>query len=167
MRTSALVRVVLVGLAAGCASAPAGQLEANKNLVRQFTCAVNDANWDALDSLVADDFRRHSDATAGPPVTSREGFVELQRAFLVGVPDQRVTIRKLVAEEDHVAVLASYAETQTGPMGSFPATGKSFEGSFLAVFRVESGQLAELWVEWDNVAMLTQLGLFPPPVSGG
>jgi len=21
-----------------------------------------------------------------------------------------------------------------------------------------------LWVEWDNVAMLTQLGLFPPPV---
>lgn len=26
-------------------------------------------------------------------------------------------------------------------------------------------RLAELWVEWDNLAMLTQLGLFPPPVS--
>jgi predicted ester cyclase len=47
-------------------------------------------------------------------------------------------------------------------MGAFPATGKRVQAPFLAMFRMESGQIAELWVEWDNVAMLTQLGLFPP-----
>jgi predicted ester cyclase len=46
-------------------------------------------------------------------------------------------------------------------MGDFPATGNRVESKFLAIFRIEEGKIAELWVEWDNVAMLTQLGLFP------
>jgi ketosteroid isomerase-like protein len=36
------------------------------------------------------------------------------------------------------------------------------DGPFIAFFRIDSGKIAELWVEWDNVAMLTQLGLSPP-----
>ncbi|NIT61864.1 MAG: ester cyclase, partial [Aliifodinibius sp.] len=27
----------------------------------------------------------------------------------------------------------------------------------------EEGKIAELWVEWDNLAMLQQLGHYPPP----
>jgi hypothetical protein len=27
--------------------------------------------------------------------------------------------------------------------------------------------VAELWVEWDNLSMLTQLGLFPPSAAPG
>ena len=50
-------------------------------------------------------------------------------------------------------------------MGDFPATGNAVQAPFLAMFRIESGRIAELWVEWDNVAMLSQLGLFPPPES--
>jgi len=48
-------------------------------------------------------------------------------------------------------------------MGNFPPTGKSVESKFLTIFRIEDGRIAEIWVEWDNLAMLTQLGLFPPP----
>jgi ketosteroid isomerase-like protein len=39
------------------------------------------------------------------------------------------------------------------------------DGPFIAFFRIESGKIAELWVEWDNVAMLTQLGLSQPKPS--
>jgi steroid delta-isomerase-like uncharacterized protein len=147
----------------GCAPSVTAQLEANKDLVRQFTEALNAADWDALEELVSEDFRRHSQATPGPPVKSRDEFIQLQESFLVSFPDQRVTIEKLVAEGDHVAALAVYSGTHTGPMGEQPATGKSVESTFLALFRIEAGRIAELWVEIDNVAMLTQLGLFPPP----
>jgi ketosteroid isomerase-like protein len=51
-------------------------LEANKELVRQFTEAVNAADWEALAAVVSEDFTRHSAATAGPPVTSREAFIQ-------------------------------------------------------------------------------------------
>jgi steroid delta-isomerase-like uncharacterized protein len=165
------ITVVLLGLfafaAVGCAPSPTAELEANKDLVRRFTEALNAADWDALDELVTEDFTRHSEATAGPQANSREEFIQLQESFLVIFPDQRVTFRKLIAEGDEVAVLATYSGTQTGPMGDYPATGRSVESTFLAFFRIEAGRIAELWVEWDNVSMLTQLGLFPPPPAPG
>jgi steroid delta-isomerase-like uncharacterized protein len=167
MRPSTLViSSLLAATAVGCAPSPTAQLEANKDLVRQFTEALNTANWDALDELVTEDFSRHSQATAGPQVNSRDEFIQLQESFLVSFPDQRVTIEKLIAEGDEVAALAIYSGTHTGPMGEYPATGRSFESTFLAFFRIDAGRVAELWVEWDNVALLTQLGLFPPPPGG-
>jgi steroid delta-isomerase-like uncharacterized protein len=167
MRSSTLfLATVLVVATAGCATSPTAQLEANKDLVQQFAAALNAADWDALAEIVADDFVRHSDATAGPPIDSRDKFIELQQSFLASFPDQQVTIQKLVAEGDDVAALATYSGTHKGLMGEFPATGRSVESTFLSLFRIEEGQIAELWVEWDNVAMLSQLGLFPPPPSG-
>lgn len=149
-------------LASGCADASSRHLEANKDLVRRFTEATNAADWDALGEIVADDFTRHSAATAGPAVTSRDEFIRLQESFLVSFPDQHVQMQQLIAEGNYVAARALYTGTQTGPMGEFSATGLTVEAPFLAIFRVETGRVAELWVEWDNLAMLTQLGLFPP-----
>ncbi len=131
--------------------------------MRQFTEATNAADWVRLADIVAEDFARHSAATMGPPVTSRDEFVQLQETFLTSFPDQRVSIEQLIAERDRVAALAIYTATHTGPMGDVPATGRAVRAPFLAIFRIEAGRIAELWVEWDNVAMLTQLGLFPPP----
>jgi len=164
MRIRTLVSTVaLPAVLAGCGSPTTTQLEANKDLVRRFAEALNAEDWEALNDLVTEDFARHSQATAGPQVRSREEFIQLQESFLVTFPDQRVTLHKIIAEGDEVAVLATYSGTHSGPMGEFPATGKSVEAAFLSIFRIEAGRIAELWVEWDNVAMLTQLGLFPPP----
>ena len=159
--------VFVATVAAGCAPPASTQLEANKEVVRRFTEIVNAADWNTLDEVMTEDFRRHSQATAGPPVNSREEFKQLQESFLVSFPDQRVTIEMLVAEGDKVAAYATYSATHTGPMGEFAATGKRAESKFLAIFRLEDGKLAELWVEWDNLAMLAQLGLFPPPAPEG
>ena len=139
------------------------QLEANKNLIHRFTAATNAADWGAFDELLTADFIRHCQATPNVQVNSREEFIELQKSFLVSMPDQKITIKMLIAEGDKVAAYAVYSGTLTGPMGEFPATGKSAESNFMTIFRIEEGRIAELWVEWDNLAMLTQLGLFPPP----
>ena len=47
-------------------------------------------------------------------------------------------------------------------MGPFPATGKKVDLKYLGILRFEDGKIAEMWVEWDNMAILTQLGHFPP-----
>jgi len=157
--------IALIVMVAALGTTAAADEAASKQLVRDFAAVTNAADWDALGALVTEDFVRHSAATQGPPVTSREQFVELQRGFLKSFPDQRVTLDRVIAEGDYVAVLATYFGTQTGPMGDMPATGKSVSSPFLAMFRIESGRIAEMWVEWDNLAMLGQLGLFPPPAE--
>lgn len=46
-------------------------------------------------------------------------------------------------------------------MGPFPATHRRMELEVIGIFRISRGKLAELWVTWDNLAALGQLGLMP------
>jgi len=68
----------------------------------------------------------------------------------------------MFAQGDKVAYVSTMTGTQTGPMGDLPASGKSFTVVNIIIQRLEGGKIAETWVSWDNVAMLSQLGFFPP-----
>jgi predicted ester cyclase len=69
----------------------------------------------------------------------------------------------MLAEGDLVAIWATYEGTQRGQMGPFPPSGKKMRVDFGAILRVENGKIAELWVTWDNMAALAQLGHLPAP----
>jgi steroid delta-isomerase-like uncharacterized protein len=140
-------------------------IEANKDLVRRFGEAINSANWDALDDVLTEDFKRHCQATPDVKVESLEEFKALQQSFLETFPDQRVTVDTMIAEGDKVGFMGTYSGTQMGPMGDIPATGKKGEVRIAGFFRIEGGRIAELSIEWDNVAFLSQLGLFPSPTG--
>lgn len=162
MRLFLFIPLMASLLLSGCMSGPDDELARNREVVKRFVEISNDADWDQLADVMTADFRRHSAATAGEPVRSLEEFITLQRGFMATFPDQHVRLDHMIAEGDYVAVRATYTGTQSGPMGKFPASGKKVDGPFIAFFRLESGKIAELWVEWDNVAMLTQLGMLPP-----
>ena len=138
------------------------QLDRNKVVVRRFVEAVNTANYALLDELLEPGVVRHCQATPDVAVRSRDDFKRFDQQSRATFPDQHIAIETLLAEGDRVAVYATFSGTQTGPMGPFPATGKKVEGKFLSILRLQEGKIAELWVEWDNLALLTQLGHFPP-----
>lgn len=162
VRTIQVSLAVLLLVASGAARA--GDDEArNKEIVRQMAEAINERDFDALDHLVADDVRRHSAATPGVEVRSLEDFKAFLHQDLAAVPDARQEIQIMIAEGDKVALRAIYRGTQTGPMGPFPPSGKQVEIPFIGILRIEDGKIAELWVEWDNLAALTRLGHLPPP----
>jgi steroid delta-isomerase-like uncharacterized protein len=137
-------------------------MDDNKALVRRFGEAMNSRQLDALDEIVASDFVRHCQATPEVDVRSLEGFKEFLRQDAVVFPDSVQTARHVVAEGDLVAVWATYEGTQRGPMGPFPPSGRRMSLDFAAFLRIENGKIAEMWVTWDNVAGLAQLGHFPP-----
>jgi predicted ester cyclase len=137
-------------------------VEENKALVQRFVAALNAREFNHLDELVAPDFIRHCQATPGVEVRSFEQFKDFQRQDAATFPDSQQTLKHLVAEGNLVAAWASYEGTQMGPMGPFAPSGRKMQVDFAAVFRVENGKLAELWVTWDNLAVLTQLGHLPP-----
>jgi predicted ester cyclase len=135
--------------------------EENKVVVRRFEEAMNTRQLDVLDELIAPNFVRHCQATPQLDIRSLEQFKEFLRQDVATFPDNTQTFTHLVAEGDMAAVWATYEGTQMGQMGQmgpFPPSGKKVTFDFGAVLRVENGMLAELWITWDNMTILGQLG---------
>lgn len=161
MRQATLFFAILIPALVSCGPSSTAQLEENKAVVRRFVEAINNTDYDLLDEVMAPDVVRHSQATPEIQVRSRDEFKRFDEETKAAFPDARVTVHFLVAEGDRVAGYMSFTGTQEGQMGSFPPTRKPVESKFLGILRLEGGMIAEMWVEWDNLAMLTQLGHLP------
>jgi predicted ester cyclase len=96
-------------------------------------------------------------------VRSIEEMVAFLEEDLKAVPDSVLSSKMEVYEGDLAGFWANYSGTQTGPMGPFPASGKRVDCDFSGIFRFEDGKIAEIWVTWDNIGILTQLGHIAPP----
>jgi len=152
--------LLLFRAAPGAAEEP--QLEKNKEVVRLNAQAINDRDLALLAKTTSETLVRHCQATPGLKIASLDEFVAFLKSEWAALPDSRITIQQLVAEGDRVAIFATYEGTQKGQMGPFPPSGKRMSLEFGGVFRIEDGKIAEIWVTWDNMAALTQLGHFPP-----
>jgi len=133
-----------------------------EDVVRAMVEAVNRRDLDALDAIVAPDVRRHSAATPDVMVENLEQLKAFLRADFAAVPDSVQTVDMIFAGGDMVAVRGTYKGTQTGRMGPFPPSGRTLTLPYIGILRVRKGKIAEIWIEWDNLSALTQLGHFPP-----
>ena len=135
----------------------------NVRIATAMTDAINARNLDALDQFVAPDVIRHSAATAGLVVTNLSEFKAFLETDFATVSDSVQKIDVIFGGGEYVAVRARYTGTQDGPMGPFPASGKKLELPYNGILRFENSKIVEIWVEWDNLFALTQLGHYPPP----
>jgi predicted ester cyclase len=136
--------------------------EETKSLLRRFEDAMNNRQLDDLNDILAPNFVRHCQATPQVDVRNREQFKDFLRQDAAMFPDNVQTFTHLLADGDMAAIFATYEGTQTGQMGPFAPTGNKAKFDFAGVLRVEDGKLAELWITWDNMTILGQLGLLPP-----
>jgi len=133
----------------------------NKVLVRRFGEVMNSRQFHRLDELLAPGVVRHCQATPEVTVRSLEEFKAYLKNDEAVFPDSIQTLRHIVAEGDMVALWATYEGTQMGQMGPLPPSGKKMRVDFSAFIRVEDGKIAEMWITWDNLAVLAQLGHMP------
>ncbi len=143
------------------------QAQQNKDCFRQCVDAINSRDLARLDDYIVSNYVRHCQATPGIEVHSIEEFKHFLETDFATIPDSVVDIDWLVAEGDMLAFYCTYSGTQTGQMGPFPPSGKRATLDFAGVHRFENGKIAETWLTWDNIYMLTELGHFHPTQDGG
>jgi steroid delta-isomerase-like uncharacterized protein len=145
----------------------AAREEANKAVVRRYSEEVgNKGNLAVIDEVLAENYVRHCQAT-GPDVHGREAMKALYKEWRGTFSDYHETIEFSLADGDYVAAYITVRGTQTGPMGPFPPSGKVMDCKAIGIHRLEGGKIAETWAEWDNLAVLRQLGHLPPPQGAG
>jgi predicted ester cyclase len=132
-----------------------------RSLIERLETAMNRRELDKLDDILAADFVRHCEATPGLVVESLEDFKAFLRADVAVFPDNVQTFTHVAVDGDLIGVFATYEGTHLGPYGAFPPTGKRAKFDFAGMFKVADQKLAELWITWDNMTILAQLGLLP------
>jgi predicted ester cyclase len=149
----------------GCKPSAMQQAEENKQVFLRSIDIINSKNFEALNDFGEQDFVRHCQATPDVKVISLEDFKRYLRQDSATFPDSRMTIDHVVAEGNFVAFHGAYVGTQKGSMGPFPPSNKQMSVEIAGVQRFENGKVAEMWVTWDNLSALMQLGYFPPPMQ--
>jgi predicted ester cyclase len=84
----------------------------------------------------------------------QQRVIGLRSAF----PDLQVTTHALVVEGDLVAAHFTGRGTHKDLFQGVLATGRGWQADCIGVYRVQDGRIAEAWVQWDQLAIMEQLG---------
>jgi predicted ester cyclase len=90
-------------------------------------------------------------------------------AWLRAFPDARLTVTNELADGDWVAqeftFEGTHEDTLSSPSGDIPATHKRLDGRGVQIFKVEGEVVTDTRLYFDQVEVMTQLGLMPEPAS--
>ena len=100
-------------------------------------------------------------------VEGREAATQYAKAWLNGFPDARLNVTNELVSGDWVAQEFTFEGTHegtlSGPAGEVPATHRRLNGRGVQIFRVENDTVVDTRLYFDQVQILTQLGLMPEP----
>ena len=134
--------------------------EQSRALVRGYFEAYNQGDLAALQELLSPDFVCWTGGAA-EPIRGLELNLQMEAYHRSAFSDIRVSVLDLVADGDRVAVRRSWHFKHSGPFEGVAPTGKEIDGTAQEIFRIEAGQIAEIWTESDNLSFMQQLGAGP------
>lgn len=99
----------------------------------------------------------------------RDAATEYAMAWLRAFPDARLTVTNELADGDWVAqeftFEGTHEDTLSSPSGDIPATHKRLDGRGVQIFKVEGEVVTDTRLYFDQVDVMTQLGLMPETAS--
>jgi steroid delta-isomerase-like uncharacterized protein len=131
-----------------------------------------------LEGFNAHDEGRMLELTAESAVFEAPGDVRLEgrdatvgyaMSWINAFPDARIDVHDEHVAGDWVVQEFVFSGTHTaplqGPTGEIPATNRSLRGRGVQILKVQDGTVADTRLYFDQVDVLTQLGLMPEPAT--
>jgi len=134
-----------------------------KSIIRRvFDEAFNQGHLAVVDELLAPDGISHHLSWGTP--ANRMGLKQLIAMFRTAFPDLHCTIEDEIIQGDKTAAHWTMRGTHKGLfLGNSPTSNPIVaEGLIYACIR--EGQVIENWIMIDQMSILQQLGLVPPPL---
>ena len=133
------------------------------------TAHVAIAAWNARDLAKLAGFYRPDVVLVNPDageLKGREQAIERDRVFMEAFPNAEMEIAASYESGDTAVLEWVFVGTNTGPLPlpsgeTFPATGKGVSVRGADVARVQDGALLSVHSYYDQVELMTQLGLMP------
>jgi len=99
----------------------------------------------------------------------RDATVAYAMSWVNAFADARIDVHDEHVAGDWVVQEFVFSGTHTGPLlspsGEIPPTNRQLRGRGVQIFRVEDGMVVDTRLYFDQVEVLTQLGLMPEPAT--
>ena len=140
-------------------------LTPQEQVARQFYDSFAAADMDKALAAFADDVEM-VDPGLGT-VVGLPALREYLHGFKRAMPDAHAVISDMFESGDMIIVEGRLLGTHTGPMagpdGDIPPSGRQVDVAFADFSRIQGGQIVAYRTYYDQVSLLTQLGLMPGP----
>ncbi len=115
--------------------------ETNKTIMRQIMCAIDEADWAALE---------------GHPglYETRKSVPALHAAF----PDMQTTMEQEIVAGDMITTVVTVRATHQQEFLGIPATSKQVSFMVIGLDRIVDGKIVEHWALPDFFSLLQQIG---------
>jgi predicted ester cyclase len=135
--------------------------EDSRRIVAEFGERIAAGDLSAFDDLVAEDFVNHAASPQG-----RDGLRTTYGVLRHDFGDWTVEEHQVLADGDRVVVhmtLHGRHVASTMPLLSgVPVRNTEVAWTFIHIWRVQDGRIAEHWACRDDLGVLHQLGAWPP-----
>ena len=135
-------------------------VEENKEVVKQFIDSSHINDSESIDKLAADSFLFHPLASSA--VLNKETYKQMLTYGLPAYKDLSIDYNNIIAEDEMVMMRITVQGTHVGQMGNIAPTGNTVSFAEFFVFRIDNGEIAEMWGLRDNLSVYQQLGALPP-----
>src|SRR4051812_27632183 len=109
---------------------------------------------DVADEILAPGFAFHISGMDGE---GAEAAKEFAAGFRQALPDVELEHVDTVAAGDKVAIRWTVQATHQGEFIGVPATGRRLNFRGIDIIHLRDGQIAEVWIETDNLSVLRQM----------
>jgi steroid delta-isomerase-like uncharacterized protein len=95
----------------------------------------------------------------GLDTLSREDYKGIVQNYINTFPDTNTTLDDVFGEDNMVAIRWTSTFTHNKPYMGFPATNKKITFTGTSVYRFSESKIVEIWINWDRLSLMQQLGL--------
>ena len=138
-----------------------------KDTANRFVSAFNAHNESALLALHAESIKFN--APGGFKAANAKDATSFPMRWLKAFPDSKMTVRTELVSGPWVIQEVTVEGTHNGPLetpsGTISPTYKKIRNDAVHCFRIENEKIAEARVYFDNLDLMTQLGLIPMPAT--
>jgi steroid delta-isomerase-like uncharacterized protein len=125
---------------------------------------VQEGNTGLADQILTPDVLIHVNGQESRGVDAAK---QLATALKTAFPDIRITHDEVIVSGDRVAIRWTSDQTHGGDYFGVPASGKRIHIEGLDLFHIRDGKIAAMWIEFDNLGVLQQMGAAPQPQHVG
>ena len=135
--------------------------EEHERALRTLVKACNNKDIKGFEDVYDPNVAYHG--TGELAAAGRSAFVQFIGAIFEAFPDVSVTLDDVFSSGDKVAYRLTLKGTHKAELMGIPATNRVVTVRSIGIARVSSGKIVEEWENFDEMGMMQQLGVVPPP----